>query len=343
MKVKNKPSNKAHKKHKFVVSHHKPITKHGLAAEATSQTFKVTEAHGIKMALIPKKNLGINPEYQRPLHDDKVNKIKSEFSQDIYDLASVFHAKVGGENYYQITNGQHRVCAYPKDVVPCRIVNTLAPCTRFLQANDPKKVSPLKQDEIFWGKVYEAKTTGNGDPDGVLKLIKMFKKHGYKPSRDVKGATDFGAKIAVIHNHWRLNIKHNYAKLRLSKTAFDKLSLHTLDDAFEIITGVFGHNTFSRRQYNPVVWGSMMDWLSNESYMDGKYSTKDVINTLRKGRWAFNGAFRKGKGKIAIKKAFVTLDDWKMAALEYRIPGRTRHHQEWRSLIDDVYAISAKY
>jgi hypothetical protein len=236
------------------------------------------------------------------------------------------------------------VCAYPEDLVPCRIVNTLAPCTRFLQANDPKTVSPLKQDEIFWGKVYEAKTTKNGDPEGVLKLIKLFKKHGYKPSRDVRGTSNFGAKIAVIHNHWRINIKKNYNKLKLSRRALDKLELDTLDDTFEIITSVFGHNSFSRRQYNPVVWGAMMDWLSNEAYMEGKYSTKDVISTLKKGWWVFNGASRRvsGNNKNVRKNALVTLDDWKMAALEYRIPGKSRHHQEWRSLIDDVYQVSAR-
>jgi hypothetical protein len=332
-------------KHKFVVSHHKAIKEHGLEAQPSSKAFKVVNINGIKTALVPKKYLGINKMYQRPLQNSKVKSIADNFCDDVYDLASVYHSKVGKDNFYQITNGQHRVCAYPKDEVPCRIVNTLAPCTRFLQANDPRSVSPLKRDEMFWAKVYEAKTTKNRDPDGVLVAIRAFKSFGYKPGRDVNGETDFGSKISTIHHQWLNYTKSNYSKLKLPKTALKKKITENLYDTLQIVTEVFGVNAFSRKKYKAVLWGAMFDWLTHEKYMNGKYSVKDVIDQLKKGRWCRNGANSiklNRSWKKARKASLVTLEDWSNAVIAYKTP-ISRRHQEWLSLIDDTFAVSSQY
>jgi|TARA_R100000084_G_scaffold83079_1_gene38765 hypothetical protein len=332
-------------KHKFVVSHHKAVKEYGLEAEPSDKEFKVTDINGIKTAMVPKRFLGVNKLYQRPLKKSKVKHISANFSNDIYDFASVYHSKVGKMNFYQITNGQHRVCAYPGDEVPCRIVNTLAPCTRFLQANDPRSVSPLKRDEIFWAKVYEAKTTKNRDPEGVLTAIKAFKHFGYKPGRDVTGEMDFGSKVSTVHYLWTLYTHANYKKLKLPATAYKRKCTENLYDALNIITEVFGLNTFSRLRYQSLLWGAMFDWLTHEKYMGGKYAVKDVINQLSKGRWAVNGAYNKKYNthrKRARKEVLVTLDDWKKAVIEYQTPNGRRHN-EWLSLIDDTFAVSSQY
>ena len=94
-------------------------------------------------------------------------------------------------------------------------------------------------------------------------------------------------------------------------------------------------NAFSRRMYHGLLWGAMLDWLSNKDYMSGRYNVKDVITTLKKGKWSVNHRC------TARNKQLLTIEDWKEAATEYQVH-INRRHDEWRSLIDDVFVVSSR-
>ena len=73
-------------KNTFVTTQNKPITEYNIGAVPveTKKEFKVKPIHGIKLALIPKKNIGIDPNYQRQYNKKQIKNISDKWDYDLY-------------------------------------------------------------------------------------------------------------------------------------------------------------------------------------------------------------------------------------------------------------------
>ena len=198
----------------FVTTQNKPITEYKIGAVPveTEKEFKVTPIHGIKLALIPKKNIGIDPNYQRQYNKKQIRSIYDKWDYDLYEPVSIYmhRDKKSGLTYYQATDGQHRLCAHPDDKVLCRIVNSLAAVTRCIQANDTRTKKGWSVDDRFWAKNTELDRVGCPDETLIKFTITTFEALGWSPLHPQReAAKDVGGKIAAIHDYFTKYIKKN--------------------------------------------------------------------------------------------------------------------------------------
>ena len=92
-------------KNTFVTTQHKAIELYPEIAAApvkTSNEFKVNSLHHIKLALIPKQNIGVDPTYQRQLNIKQVTKITEKWD---YDLER--HHRWSGSTIVDITTSMN--------------------------------------------------------------------------------------------------------------------------------------------------------------------------------------------------------------------------------------------
>jgi len=339
MKIKNKANTavQTKKKDTFILAHHRGIPKHGLNAEAVrtpfkSVTVKVGSDHTpvLTYAEIPKSHLGINIHYQRQLDEKRVARIKAEWDYDIYTPASVYIKKKNGKYHYQITDGQHRVAAYPEDTVLVRIVNSLPAVTRFLQANDPKCVQSLNFDQIFWAVRYGNQYNGLNFKDYPYTdvAIRIMKKHGFKPQRYSNETRDFGTQTSGLYRAWMRNVVKPLSN-QLRGLNLKEESGKVFSDVLEIMTSVMGEGAFSKRRYGGEMWAAMMDFLVNPAYLDNQYIVEEVIASLQKG------LYKKPRSRQAVQN-LTKLSEWISARSDYA-PILNRVETEYRQLINDVY------
>ena len=339
-KIKNKANTavQTKKKDTFILSHHKGIPNFGLNAESRTTPFKTTTVKVgsnhtpvMTFAEIPKSHLGINIHYQRNLDVKRVNRIKADWDYDIYTPASVYIKKKNGKFYYQVTDGQHRVAAYPEDTVLVRIVNSLPAVTRFLQANDPKCVQSLTFDQIYWAVRYGDNYNGLKFKDYPFTevVIKQLKRYGWKPQRYSTDTTDFGAKTSTLYKGWMRNVVKPLSK-KLKGRRLKEESEKVFSDTLEIMTAVMGGtDAFSRGRYGGEMWSAMMDFLVNPSFLANKYAVKSIIASLSKGLYKKPNS---RQGVLHLTK----LSEWMSARSDYT-PILNRVESEYRQLIQDVY------
>tara|TARA_Y100001938_G_scaffold149873_1_gene238399 strand:+ start:118 stop:1152 length:1035 start_codon:yes stop_codon:yes gene_type:complete len=340
MRLKTKANTAAqnNKKDTFILNHHKGIPSFGLNAESRTKPFKTTTVKVgsdntpvMTFAEIPKSHLGINIHYQRNLDVKRVNRIKADWDYDIYTPASVYQKKKNGKFYYQVTDGQHRVAAYPDDIVLVRIVNSLPAVKRFLQANNPKCIQALTYDQIFWAVRYGTHYNGLNFKDYPYTevVIKNLKRYGWEPQRYSIETKDFGAKTSTLYKGWLRNVVNPLTK-KLKGRRLKEESEKVFSDTLEIMTAVMGGtDAFHRGRYGGQMWAAMMDFLVNPVFLGNNYSVKSVITSLSKG------LYKRPNSRQAIQH-LTKLSEWMAARSDYT-PILNNIEKEYRQLINDVY------
>jgi|TARA_R110002020_G_C16154615_1_gene762934 hypothetical protein len=327
-------------KEEFITKAHVAIKEYGLEAEPTSQAFKETKTHGIRLCTIPKKNLGIDKDYQRAINHKQIKRINENWDIDNYEPANVYHYKgTDGLNRYQVTDGQHRVCAHPDDTVTCRVVNTLSAVTRSLQVNDPSTKSAWTVDDLFWAKKTAINRGSQKDTTFIGATIKLFKQFGWTPLHpDKKLPQDLGGRIARIHKSWEVNTIRNLdARIALPQKERDQMAFKVMQDAAKIMSSVFPDIDYG--SYGGHLWTALFDWLSSEKHgLACNYSVDEVIKVLKRGNWSING-----KGRLR-KEILKTRKDFYDAAQDYirKAAVTNRLHNAYRQLFTDMITVSKR-
>lgn len=328
-------------KEDFITKAHIAIKEYGLDAEPSPQPFKAVQIHGINLVQIPKKNLGVDKDYQRAIDPKQIKHINENWDIDNYEPASVYHHKSkDGMNIYQITDGQHRVCAHPDDSVTCRTVNTLSPVTRSLQANDPRTKQSWKVHDLFWAEKTAIDRGDQKDTAFILPTIKLFRKFGWKPEkrkRD-KTPTDVGGMIAEIHKSWQVNtIKNLDARVALPQKERDVMAFMVMEDTAKIMSSVFPDIDYGSPASR--IWTALFDWLSNERHgLACNYDDDEIIEVLKSGNWCINA-----RGKFR-KEILKTRKDFYNAAYDYIRKGAVtnRLHNAYLKLFSDMMTVSKR-
>ena len=277
-------------KNTFVTTQNKPITEYKIGAVPveTKKEFKVKSIHGIKLALIPKENIGIDPNYQRQYNKKQINNISDKWDYDLYEPVCVYmhRNEKTGLTYYQATDGQHRLCAHPDKKVLCRIVNTLAAVTRCIQANDTRTKKAWSVDDRFWAKNTELDRVKCKDKTLIKFTIKTFKSKGWSPLHPQReAAKDVGGKIASIHDYFSKYIEKNISpRIELSEHIRTKLAKEAIEDTADIMHELYDVNYIS---YGGRIWCSIFDWLTNPKHLNCQYDYETVLNALYVGEFRF--------------------------------------------------------
>lgn len=304
-------------KNTFVTTQHQAIDIYPEIAAApvkTSDEFKVTSIHNMKLALIPKENIGVDPNYQRSLNVKQVVKIKKHWDYDLYEPVCVYMHRdtKTGLTYYQATDGQHRLCAHPKKDVLCRIVNTKAAVTRCIQANDVNTKKSWSVDDHFWAKKVEIDRVGVEDNTFINFTIEAFESKGWRPLHPKKQtAIDIGGRIGTIHKYFtryidknirkteelflkdyskRLNVPQDEIEEVIDKEARQKLSeirdeqnklaKQAILDTVNLMEALYSPTYLA---YAGRVWCALFDWLTNRNGLDCSYDYESVFTALHKG------------------------------------------------------------
>jgi hypothetical protein len=302
----------------FVTTQNKPITEYKIGAVPveTEKEFKVTPIHGIKLALIPKKNIGIDPNYQRQYNKKQIKSIDDKWDYDLYEPVSIYmhRDKKSGLTYYQATDGQHRLCAHPDDKVLCRIVNSLAAVTRCIQANDPRTKKGWSVDDRFWAKNTELDRVGCPDETLIKFTITTFEALGWSPLHPQReAAKDVGGKIAAIHDYFTKYIKKNISpRIELSPKSRELRAKLAIVDTARLMSTLYDVDYIS---YGGRIWCSIFDWLTNPQHLNCEYDYDTVSNALSMGQFKFKYDKRlreaktmselRGAANIAIAKRLV--------------------------------------
>lgn len=325
-------------KERFVITSHKPNKKYGLGAKPTRKAFKETKWNGFKLAMIPKENIGIDSDYQRVADQNQVARINQKWDGDIYEFVNVYrhYDSKTKLHYYQATDGQHRLCAHPESVVPCRIVNTKAPVTRCIEANDPRTKRAWTIDDQFWAKKAELDRIKIDDPEQIKAVIKVFKSLGWTPVNPSKKVpVDVGGRIAKIHKSWKNNAVKNIDKRKSWPTAEKrKTSLMVFDHVCQIMKAVFPdidyHCSATR------LWTAMFDWLTNDTQGLGlDYDVDHLIKMFQNGEW---GIRRKKKEPLKTRR------DYHLAANDYIRSGMSndRVHDALLKVFNKMHDLSLR-
>ena len=128
---------------------------YGLGGQGITKAFKENVICNQRLAVIPKKYLGIDKSYQRMASRRQIENIFRKFDIANFDIPAVYKIKHGKKFYYQIVDGQHRCCANQDEEILCRIVNTKAAVTRCLEANAASRKRSWSLNDMFWGKIVE--------------------------------------------------------------------------------------------------------------------------------------------------------------------------------------------
>ena len=315
-------------KNTFVTTQHKAIEAYPAIAAApvkTSNEFKVTPIHNLKLALIPKQNIGVDPTYQRQLNIRQIANIHKNWDYDLYEPVCVYMHRdtKTGLTYYQATDGQHRLCAHPDADVLCRIVNTKAAVTRCIQANDVNTKKGWSTDDRFWAKKVEIDRVGVEDDTLINFTIAAFESKGWNPLHPKKQTpTDIGGKIATIHKYFAKYINRNIRSrgslvdgkfVSLNRDEQDHLAEQAILDTVNLMEGLYGPTYVA---YAGRIWCALFDWLTHKKGLNNSYDYNTVFRSLHKGelKLARDRQFREVKtttslyaaANLAIAKGLVT-------------------------------------
>jgi len=307
-------------KNTFVTTQHKAIELYPEIAAApvkTSNEFKVNSLHHIKLALIPKQNIGVDPTYQRQLNIKQVTKITEKWDYDLYEPVCVYMHRdtKTGLSYYQATDGQHRLCAHPDSDVLCRIVNTKAAVTRCIQANDVNTKKSWSVDDHFWAKKVEIDRVGVEDDTFINFTIAAFESKGWNPLHPKKQTpSDIGGRVGTIHKYFAKYIKQNIrSKEDLNNDEQNLLAEQAILDTVNLMQSLYGPTYVA---YAGRIWCALFDWLTNKNGLDSSYDYQLIFKTLEEGffklpndrdwREATTPSDLYATANVAIGKGFVT-------------------------------------
>ena len=329
-------------KSKFYLGSHEPVKEYGLLAQPLSKAPKVTTHGNYNLVDLNRENIGIDKDFQRSLNRTQISNIQSKWDDDNCDLPNVYIHKHNGKYFPQITDGQHRICASPHEVITCRTVNTLASITRCLEANDPRTKSSWEVNALFWARKAELDRLKGVDKENIKGLIKCFKRLGYNPLNPTKDqAVDLGGNIASLHKKM-LNAINTRLRSRLledkERWAFTK---KIMEDTVEIVDHVFNEEVKEegRIKFGGQIWSGLPQFLldSREKFgLGGVYDIEEIKNILKGGVWGISGYH-------ARKEKLETFNDFSTAAKEYelkKVKGVSdRRADYWQRLFLDMYKL----
>jgi len=264
---------------------------YGLGGEGITKAFKETTLCNQKLAIIPKKYLGIDKSYQRTASKRQIQNIAKKFDMANFDVPAVYKIKHNNKFYYQIVDGQHRCCANQQEEILCRIVNTKAAVTRCLEANDASRKRSWSINDMFWGKIVELDRCPEiRDEEHRKTIIEFFLDAGFTPCNPANNKpVDVGCRIASIHNHWIKNTWANLESLQMRREEKEKKALKILKDVIDIVKEVFPKMNYQK--WGGTVWAGLFDLLSDNNRNSGmsNYDKKQIIAALQYGRVTTTG------------------------------------------------------
>lgn len=330
-------------KTKFYQNSHKAVTDYGLNAKPLSKAPQIKKVGIYKIAQIKKENIGIDESFQRALNKSQIENIKNNWDDDDCDLPNIYLHKHKGKYYPQITDGQHRICASPYDVIDCRVVNTLASITRCLRANDPKTKSQWEVNARFWAKAKAITRLKESDPDNIHGIIKLFKKLGYNPLNPTKEkALDLGANVASLHGQILAAINGVLKNRLLVPKERAAIIKKVMNDTVVIIDHVFGKEIADQKKFGAQMWSGLPQFLLDsikDRGLGGLYDIDVIKKIINNGVWSIGGNHpRKNKLK--------TFTQFQFAVLKYEaknIKGvSSRKANCWQRLFFDMHKLHNK-
>ena len=330
-------------KTKFYKNSHKPVSKYDLKAQPLSKAPEIEQVGIYKIARIHKDNIGVDDAFQRALNKRQIENIKENWDDDDCDLPNIYLHKYQGKYYPQITDGQHRICASPHDIIDCRVVNTLASIERCMRANDPKTKSQWEVNARFWGSAEKITRLDEGDPNNIHGIIKVFKKLGYNPLNPTKEkALDLGSSVAALHGQILAAINTMLKNRLLDEKEKAAITKKVMEDTVEIVDHVFGEEIASQKKFGAQMWSGLPQFLLDsikDRGLGGDYNIDDIKKIIKKGAWSIGGHHPR-------KDKLLTFAHFEMATLKYQAKAikavSTRKANCWQRLFFDMYKLYKK-
>jgi hypothetical protein len=330
-------------KSKFYKEHHQPVPEYGLLAKPLSKAPKVRKVGIYKIVRVNKDNIGVDIGFQRALNKKQIKNIRLNWDNDDCDMPNLYMHEYKGKYYPQITDGQHRICGSPHQIIDCRVVNTLASITRCLRANDPKTKSQWEVNARFWANAEAITRLDEDDPNNIHGIIKLFKGLGYNPLNPTKEkALDLGASVAPLHGQI-LAAVHSMLKNRLlddkERVAIVK---KVMEDSVKIVHYVFRDEILDKNKFGGQMWSGLPQFLLDsleDRGLGGAYDINIVQDAIKSGIWGIN-AYHPRKTKL--KK----LSNFEAATVCYKVKDikgvSTRAANCWQRLFFDMYKLHTK-
>lgn len=326
---------------------HISVGEYDLMAKPTTDPVKYKKAGSLKIATIPKENLGVGRYQRTKINHARIKSIREQWHPELGN-ANVCELEHRGKYYYQLVDGQHRSCASPSDSIDCIITNSHVPVDNFLMANDPKTTKPISDDDSYWAKYIRWETVNDekskNDDEDVKFIHTLFVKHGWTPSRNYGSANkNFGSTISKLHKVYTKQVVNFLNRLEkankvTAEEAKEKRRV-TLSDCMEIMIRVFGADTFTSQTKHLNAWAGLMKFLSRHKDFD--YSVDNIVEALSQGRWC---RYAKGPER---EERLERIKDWKMVTGQYvfsalKRSGKLTDVDAWYQTFVDVYKVSSR-
>jgi|TARA_Y100000004_G_scaffold9795_1_gene10613 hypothetical protein len=343
--------NKRNHNYGFNKKHHVAIERYALMGKPLDEMPKTVKVGIYNLATIPRENLGIDSQYQRALKHKQISKIQENWDDEICDLPSfyLYEDEKTGKVYPQIIDGQNRTCANPHDEITGRVINTLAPVERCLQANNPKTKSVWDVHAQYWCQYVAVTRLRQTDNKFVKGLVKAFQALGYDPKDVTKfksEVTDISGQIGKYHQTMYNAIARELGRVpRVGLAEADKASFRAkvMTDVVTIIDQVFKREIAEHaegtvtNQWGQQIWAGLTQFLtdSREDFgLGGSYDVDEIIKIMRRGQWRMGGT----KGKYQIVE---TINDYDNIADKYKakdIKGVSKRNADcWQRIIFDMH------
>lgn len=272
----------------------------GLKALPLKRKLKVEQFGQYKVVRIKKENIGIDTSFQRAIDVKRIERIRQEWDYETCDLPCLYVSKSDEGYHYQITDGQHRICACPDDEVLCRVVNTKSSVKRCLEANDPNTKSTWSVHDLFWAKKTWIERDDLQDDQHIMTIIDAYRNEGWTPSHPLKEKKyDIGSDIATVHSSiYNTTVKHlrsrNWEASEKRKAVGD-----VMNDVVTIMSEVFGEAISARKKngapvvkFGGVMWSALAHALTYDRKGLGlgfHYDINEVIEAMKSGIWGVKG------------------------------------------------------
>lgn len=328
---------------------HLSVEQYGLMAKPTDSPVKYDKGgRFLKIAAIPKENLGIGRYQRSKINHKRIKSIHQDWHGELgnANVCELYHE---GKYYYQLVDGQHRSCASPYDTMDCIITNTHVPVDNFLMANNPKTTKPITDDDAYWAKFVRWETVDDeisiNDPEDIKYIHTLFVNNGWTPSRKTtKRDADFGSNISKLHGVYSKQVVKIVNKLVKSKKITEdegkNLRRAVLTDCIKIMIDLFGFNTFKSHEKYLNCWGALMKFLC--VFKEFEYNVQEVLSTLKQGRWCKYAKGRESDDRLE------TILDWRTATYKYisssvkKTGLKIQDADAWYLTFIDVYKVSSR-
>lgn len=327
---------------------HLSVDQYDLMAKPTTSAVKFKRAGSLKIATIPKENLGVGRYQRTKINHGRIKTIRDQWHPELGN-ANVCELYYKGKYYYQLVDGQHRSCASPADSIDCIITNSHVPVDNFLMANDPKTTKPISEDDAYWAKYIRWETVDDeiskNDTEDIKYIHSLFEQRGWTPSRSHQNRDEnFGCNISKLHKVYTKQVVKLINRLvktkKIEENDSKTMRRAVLKDSIEIMVRLFGSDTFKSHTKYLNCWGGLMKFLTRHKGFD--YSVDEIVETLKQGRWC---KYAKGRESAQTLK---TILDWKTTTGKYigssikKIGSKMSDFDAWFCLFVDVYKVSSR-